>query len=210
MKNILITGCGSGLGKVLSENKYHNIFSHYRSVENPPVNSIIGDLRDINVLNSLSQFIDDNNINVFINNVGVYLNGPISEVSDEEMIDVININLISSMLLLKRVYSYFSKKNSGLIININSLAGKTPAANESVYCASKFGLCGFSKSIQLEAIGTGIRIVDLYPGAIKTRMTEDRKNYDSLIDPNDIASLIYDIIGNEKTCYPNEIILRKN
>jgi short-subunit dehydrogenase len=210
MKNILITGCGSGLGKVLSENKYHNIFSHYRSVENPLDNSIIGDLRDINVLNSLSQFIDDNNINVFINNVGVYLNGPISEVSDEELIDVININLISSMLLLKRVYSYFSKKNSGLIININSLAGKTPAANESVYCASKFGLCGFSKSIQLEAIGTGIRIVDLYPGAIKTRMTEDRKNYDSLIDPNDIASLIYDIIGNEKTCYPNEIILRKN
>jgi short-subunit dehydrogenase len=210
MKNILITGCGSGLGKILSENKYHNIFSHYRFVENPPVNSIVGDLRDINVLNSLSQIIDDNDINVFINNVGVYLNSPISEISDEELIEVINVNLISSMLLLKRIYSYFKKKNGGLIININSLAGKTPAANESVYCASKFGLCGFSKSIQLEAIGTGIRIVDLYPGAIKTRMTKDRQNYDNLIDPNDIAALIYGIIENEKTCYQNEIILRKN
>jgi short-subunit dehydrogenase len=210
MKNILITGCGSGLGKILCENKNHNIFSHYRSIENLPVNSILGDLRDINVLNSLSQFIVDNDINVFINNVGVYLNGPISEVSDEELIDVINVNLISSMLLFKRVYSYFNKKNEGLIININSLAGKTPAANESVYCASKFGLYGFSKSIQLEAIGTGIKIVDLHPGAIKTRMTKDRKNYDSLIDPNDIATLIYDIIENEKTCYQNEIILRKN
>lgn len=210
MKNILITGCGSGLGKVLSENKNHNIFSHYRFIENPSISSITGDLRDINVLNSLSQFIIDNDINVFINNVGVYLNSPITEVSDEELIDVINVNLISSMLLLKRVYSYFNKKNGGLIININSLAGKTAAANESVYCASKFGLSGFSKSIQLEAIGTGIRIVDLYPGAIKTRMTKHRQNYDSLIDPNDIASLIYDIIENEKSCYQNEIILRKN
>lgn len=210
MKNILITGCGSGLGKVLCENKNHNIFSHYRSIENPQVNSILGDLRDMNVLNSLSKFIVDNDINVFINNAGVYLNGPISEVSDEDLIDVINVNLISSMLLLKRVYSYFNEKNRGLIININSLAGKTPAANESVYCASKFGLYGFSKSIQLEAIGTGIKIVDLHPGAIKTRMTKDRKNYDSLIDPNDIATLIYDIIENEKTCYQNEIILRKN
>lgn len=210
MKNILITGCGSGLGKSLCKNKHHNIFSHYRSIENPPVNSIIGDLRDINVLDSLSQFIVDNDINVFINNVGVYLNSPITEVSDEELIDVINVNLISSMLLLKRVYSYFNKKNNGLIININSLAGKNATANESVYCASKFGLSGFSKSIQLEAIGTGIRIVDLYPGAIKTRMTKNRQNYDRLIDPNDIASLIYDIIDNEKTCYQNEIILRKN
>ena len=41
-------------------------------------------------------------------------------------------------------------------------------------------------------------------------MTKHRQNYDNLIDPNDITSLIYDIIENEKTCYPNEIILRKN
>lgn len=210
MKNILITGCGSGLGKVLSENKSHNIFPHFRSIENPPDNSIVGDLRDINVLNDLTKFITDNNINVFINNVGIYLNSPITEVSDDELIDVINVNLTSSILLLKRVYSYFKEKNEGLIININSLAGKTPAANESVYCASKFGLHGFSKSMQLEAIGTGVRVVDLYPGAIKTRMTQHRPNYDNLIDPNDVSSLIYSIIDNDKTYYQNEIILRKN
>lgn len=210
MKNILITGCGSGLGKILLENKSHNVFPHFRSIENPPSNSIVGDLRDINVLNSLTKFIVDSNINVFINNVGIYLNSPITEISDDELIDVINVNLISSMLLLKRVYSYFKEKNEGLIININSLAGKTPTANESIYCASKFGLKGFSKSIQLEAIGTGIKIVDLYPGAIKTRMTQGRSNYDNLMDPNDIASLIYDIIDNDKTYYQNEIILRKN
>lgn len=210
MKNVLITGCGSGLGKVLSENKKHNIFSHYRSLENPSQNSIVGDLTNFEFINSFSGFLEKNNIDVFINNAGAYLNGPIEEVSDDQIIDLINVNLLSPILLLKKVFRYFRQKNSGLIININSLAGKTPTANESVYCASKFGLQGFSKSIQLEAIGTGIRVVDLYPGAIKTRMTMHRPNYHNLIDPNDISSLIYDIIENEKTYYQNEIVLRKN
>lgn len=208
--NILITGCGSGLGKVLSENKSHNIFPHYRSADNPIPNSIVGELTDFQFLNTFSSFLEEKNIEVFINNAGKYLSGSIEQVSDEEIVDVLNVNLTSSVLLLKKVYSYFKQKNSGLIVNINSLAGKTPAANESVYCASKFGLHGFSKSMQLEAIGTGIRIVDLYPGAIKTRMTKHRPNYENLMDPNDVSSLIYDIIENDKTYYQNEIILRKN
>ena len=208
--NILITGCGSGLGKVLSENKTHNIFPHYRSVDNPTPNSIVGELTDFEFLNSFPSFLEEKNIEVFINNAGKYLSGPIEQISDGEIIDILNVNLISSVLLLKKVYDYFKQKNSGLIININSLAGKTPAANESVYCASKFGLHGFSKSMQLEAIGTGIRIVDLYPGAIKTRMTKHRPNYENLMDPNDVSSLIYDIIENDKTYYQNEIILRRN
>lgn len=208
--NILITGCGSGLGKVLSENKSHNIFPHYRSSDNSTPNSIVGDLTNFEFLNTFSSFLEEKNIDVFINNAGKYLSGPIEQISDDEIVDVLNINLTGSVLLLKKVYTYFKKKNCGLIININSLAGKTPAANESAYCASKFGLHGFSKSMQLEAIGTGIRVVDLYPGAIKTRMTKHRPNYENLIDPNDVSSLIYDIIENNKTYYQNEIILRKN
>lgn len=208
--NILITGCGSGLGKVLSENKNHNIFPHYRYSDNPSSNCIVGDLTNSQTLNKFSQFLVEKNIDIFINNAGTYLNGPIEKTPDEEIINLINVNLLSSILLTKKVYSYFKEKNSGLIININSLAGKNSAANESVYCASKFGLHGFSKSIQLEAIGTGIRVVDLYPGAIKTRMTKHRPNYESLIEPTDIATLIYDIIENKKTFYQNEIIIRKN
>lgn len=208
--NILITGCGSGLGKVISDNSNHNIFRHYRTNDNPPPNSIVGDITDLNVINSFSQFLIDNDIDVFINNAGKYLKGSIDQVSDNKIVDVIQTNLISPILILKRVYSHFKSKNSGLIININSLAGKNASANESVYCASKFGLDGFSKSIQLQSVETGIKIIDLYPGAIKTRITKDRPNYETFIDPNDIASLIYDIIENKKTYYPNEIILRKN
>lgn len=208
--NILITGCGSGLGKVLSENKNHNIFPHYRHTDNPSSDCIVGDLTDTQTLDKFSQFLNEKNIDVFINNAGKYLGKPIEESSDDEIVELMNVNLLSSILLLKRVYSFFKQKKSGMIININSLAGKTASPNESVYCSSKFGLHGFSKSLQLEAIGTGIKIIDLYPGAIKTRMTKHRPNYENLMSPNDIASLVYSLIENDKTYYQNEIILRKN
>jgi len=209
MKNILITGCSSGLGNSLSHNKRHNIFTHYRTSDKLSSNSIIGDLNDINFLNTFDSFIKEKNINVFINNAGVYHSECLTNTSDQTVIDLINTNLISPILLTKRICSYFKERGEGTIININSLAGKNPSSNEAVYCASKFGLSGFSKSLQIELIGSGIEIVDLYPGAMKTRMTKHRPNYENLMDPDHISDLIYDIIENSKTYYLNEIVIRR-
>ena len=106
------------------------------------------------------------------------------------------------------VYKYFLEREKGRIININSVAGLYPSANESIYCASKFGLKGFSKSIQLEAVGTGIEVTDVYLGGVQTRMTQHRDNYDELMIPEDIAECIIDL-ANTKTFYVNEITLRR-
>ena len=110
--------------------------------------------------------------------------------------------------MLQVVYKYFLEREKGRIININSVAGLYPSANESIYCASKFGLKGFSKSIQLEAVGTGIEVTDVYLGGVQTRMTQDRDNYDDLMRPEDIAECIIDL-ANTKTFYVNEITLRR-
>ena len=65
-----------------------------------------------------------------------------------------------------------------------------------------------SKSIQLEAVGTGIEVTDVYLGGVRTRMTEDRDNYEDLMRPEDIAECIIDL-ANTKTFYVNEITLRR-
>ena len=67
---------------------------------------------------------------------------------------------------------------------------------------------GFSKSIQLEAVGTGIEVTDVYLGGVQTRMTQHRNNYDELMRPEDIAECIIDLM-NTKTFYVNEITLRR-
>ena len=198
-RNILITGCSSGLGHALFNKVWEddnlNPFGHYRTEDGDP-HALIGDITDSDFPEKLDNYIRENKIDCFINNAGVYEG------------DIIDTNLGSQIRMLQVVYKYFLEKEKGRIININSVAGLYPSANESIYCASKFGLKGFSKSIQLEAVGTGIEVTDVYLGGVRTRMTEDRDNYEDLMRPEDIAECIIDL-ANTKTFYVNEITLRR-
>ena len=198
-RNILITGCSSGLGQALFNRVWEDDnltpFAHYRSEHGDP-HALIGDITDSNFPEKLDNYIRENKIDCFINNAGVYEG------------DIIDTNLGSQIRILQVVYKYFLEREKGRIININSVAGLYPSANESIYCASKFGLKGFSKSIQLEAVGTGIEVTDVYLGGVQTRMTQHRNNYDELMRPEDIAECIIDLM-NTKTFYVNEITLRR-
>lgn len=205
--NILITGCGSGLGQALLEEsikKNLSVFPHYRNSST----HFSGDICDSGFSDRLCQYVREKNIDVFVNSAAIYCGGPLLETPDSDIERTIATNLTSQILMLKKVFGYFVGKKSGLIININSLSGIYPAKNESVYSASKFGLKGFSKSLQLEAIGTGVEVLDVYPGAIQTRMTEERPNYQTLMKSDEIASQILDLISDKKH-YVNEVILRK-
>ena len=197
--NILITGCSSGLGEALfNETCKHDhlkSFAHYRSNLVDPY-ALIGDITDDSFPDKLDDYIRSREVDCFINNAGV-LEG-----------NVIETNLVAQIKMLQVVYKYFLEKQRGKIININSVAGIYPSANESIYCASKFGLKGFSQSLQLEAVGKGIEIMDVYLGGVQTRMTKDRLSYDSLMKPDDVAMQIIDLI-NTKSYYVNEITLRR-
>ena len=180
-RNILITGCSSGLGHALFNKVWEddnlNPFGHYRTEDGDP-HALIGDITDSDFPEKLDNYIRKNKIDCFINNAGVYQG------------EIIDTNLGSQIRMLQVVYKYFLEREKGRIININSVAGLYPSANESIYCASKFGLKGFSKSIQLEAVGTGIEVTDVYLGGVQTRMTQDRDNYDDLMRPEDIAESV--------------------
>ena len=211
--NILITGCGSGLGRGFFEMRKdysHNVFPHFREPtsyiplegDNQP---LIGDITDPMFYDKLSSFLEDNNINVFVNNAALHKQENLLDTSDEDIIAMVNTNLTSQILVLKRVYKFFKEKGEGLIININSVASKYPSPKETIYSATKSGL----NALQLESIGDRIEIVDFFPGAMQTRMTLGRDNYETLMNVKDVAAMIYDVISNDRNISMNEIVIRK-
>jgi short-subunit dehydrogenase len=210
VRRILITGCGGGLGEALmneSRKRGHKVFPHYRR-GGSETSVLTGILTDYSFVERFNSYMQINNVDTFINNAGQYLGGPIGETSDESIKTIIDTNVTAQILLMKKAFKRFKSMKSGLIININSLAYQQPSANETIYCATKFALKGFSKALQMEAIGTGVEIIDVHPGGIQTGMTSGRPNYDSLMKREDVASQVVNLIDRGSS-YTNEIILRK-
>lgn len=220
---VLITGSSKGLGRslalVFARNNY-NVIIHGRNrkrleeVEqgvkewNVECDVIQGHLSESRTIEKLAEIAWEKRIDVLINNAGVHSKSPIAEVRDVEIREVIETNLIAPMLLIKRVSWMFKLEWGGIIININSMAGKEPNFIEPVYCASKHGLRGFTSSLQWH---TNVRVIDVYPGAMKTDMSKGREDFNNLIEPDEVASAIFAIAEDYKSLKIKEIdIGRKN
>lgn len=201
MKTVMITGTNRGLGAALVREFYlcpfgeYRIIGHsrkYNNVNNQDIDycEICGDLRDENTISKLVTNADRCDLDILINNAAIYSNLTIEEMTKEQYKEVIEVNLLSVINLTSAIWSILKRKKSGLIININSHAGKEGRFGESAYVASKFGLRGFSESIREEGIKHNISVIDVYVGAIKTDMTRARKDWKKLIDPNEVAGAI--------------------
>jgi len=194
--NILITGSQGGLGKEIYKKvkaTKHSVFQHSRS-SNTDINCDFNKLEEVK---KIQEFIREKQINCLINNSGVYSNKEFTSLTEEEIFNIINVNLIAPILLTKYVYkNIIQNKSQGLIININSLAGKYPSYNESIYCASKFGLSGFGSSLSINQKKSNVKVIDCFIGAMKTNMTINRDNYENLMEPSEISEFIINLIDS--------------
>lgn len=224
-KTALITGASRGLGKslalVFASNGY-NIILHGRDEER--LNSVrqeilkgkvdcyvvIGDITQEQTIINLADCAEKADIDILINNAGIYLQKPVDETSPYELKKVIDVNLVSPILLTKSIFELFKKKSSGLIININSYAGKNFSQLESVYCASKHGLRGFMGAFQFEALKYNVPIINIYSGAMYTDMTAERKDTEKFIQTEEVAEFIYNTVRDYSSMRISEIdIFRK-
>lgn len=110
---------------------------------------------------------------ILINNAGVGLfSGSFqhTELADFEWL--LNINLLGTIYMTKAFYPYFLEMNEGHIVNLSSVFGLAGAANQSAYCTSKFAVRGFTETLRMELMGTGIRTTAVHPGGIKTNIVK--------------------------------------
>lgn len=107
-------------------------------------------------------------IDILINNAGVEFTSPYHELSEENILDVIRVNLEAAMMMTWLVLPQMLKQGRGHIINISSLAGRANPALQEPYAASKAGLIAFTYSLRASYRRQGVSASVVVPGFVET------------------------------------------
>jgi len=146
---------------------------------------------------------------VLINNAGIGIFGPASEMSPEDWRAVIETNLSGAFHCCREAIPQMRRRGGGDIINISSLAGKNPFAGGAAYNASKFGLNGFSEALMMEVRYDGIRVAYVMPGSVATEFGRgSAAKADWALTPDDVAEGVVDLLRTPRRALFSRIEMR--
>ncbi len=107
-------------------------------------------------------------VHALINNAGMHVRGPVASLEPEDLGRMIDVNLRAPIVLSRLAVPFIEQSGGGAIINVASLAGRTPVPGAATYSASKFGLRAFTLALAEELAGTGVKLAAISPGPIDT------------------------------------------
>ncbi|WP_460368363.1 3-oxoacyl-ACP reductase family protein [Pseudomonas sp. Tul1A2] len=110
-------------------------------------------------------------IDLLVNNAGITRDGLLATMSARDLIDVIQTNLIGTMLCCQQVVPGMLRQRSGCIVNISSVAAQKPGKGQSNYAAAKGGVESLTRALAVELAPRNIRVNAVAPGIVKTEMS---------------------------------------
>jgi NAD(P)-dependent dehydrogenase (short-subunit alcohol dehydrogenase family) len=228
-KVVLITGGSSGIGKSIGEFLHHKGFVVYGTSRNPEriLNSVFPlialDVRDADSIHAAvaKVIVTSGRLDVVVNNAGVGITGPLEEIPMQEIKNNFETNLFGPIEVMKAVLPQMRSQQSGLIINITSIAGYMGLPYRSVYSASKGALELITEALRMEVKSFGIHITNVAPGDFATNIASGRfhapvlkgsvyetsygntlktmdEHVDSGSNPNEMAEAVYHIIQDRE------------
>ncbi|GAA4312212.1 SDR family oxidoreductase [Compostibacter hankyongensis] len=228
-KVILVTGGAQGLGKAISHTlaELSGATLLIADIQQEKAEAVAAGIRQegkkavsvkLNLCNEKS--IDDavilvreqfGRLDVLVNNAGVDVTKPITEMSVAEWDSVINVNLRGPFLMAKAFLPMMAEQGSGHIINIISTAALRGWTEASAYHASKWGLRGFTQALFTEARRSGIKVSAVIAGGMKTPFLLDRfpdLDQSKLQDPANVARTIRFLLSQPpETVIPEVMVL---
>ncbi|KAM9326116.1 retinol dehydrogenase 8-like [Gastrophryne carolinensis] len=195
MKNVLITGCSSGIGLAIAaklakdEMKRFKVYATMRNLgkQDDLLNAAegyIGKTLEIKQLDVCSEesikdcvnSIPDRRVDILVSNAGMGLIGPIECQSIEEMKTVMDTNFFGLVRLLKEILPDMKKRKNGHIVIISSVMGIQGILFNDVYAASKFAVEGFCESLAIQALKFKLQLSLIEPGPVITEF--EKKVYE--------------------------------
>lgn len=219
-KTVIITGGGSGLGLALAHQYYKNFnvcligrtetkleqaVQTFSSSSDNNVTYKVCDVTQYDYVESVLQSIFDNEeVHLLINNAGMGRFQPLNELTESDIRHMIETNVFGTIYPTKAAYLLFQKQGYGKVMNIISTAGLRGKVNESVYCASKFAVRGFTESLVKEWEGTGIYPTAVYMGGMDTPFWDDTDHISDrsrLKSPATVAEMIVEQDDNRSEIF---------
>ena len=144
-------------------------------------------------------------IDILVNNAGYHQRGLAAEVGVADLGKMVDVNLKAPIMLSRIALPYLREAGGGAIINVGSLAGRTPVPGSATYAATKAGLRSFTYSMFEELRGSGIKIATVSPGPIDTGfimsdvdVVSDLTFSQPISTAEQVAQAILDLCGNDQ------------
>lgn len=184
---ILITGITSGFGKAMAERLSgdgHKVYGTHRHAKDfiPGVKYIQVEATDEKqVEEAVNQVLEaEGRIDIFINNAGMGIGGPLEFSSLEDARYQMDVNWMGMVRFLHYVVPVMRRQCYGKIICFSSIGGLMGLPFQGLYSASKFAIEGYCEALRLELRKSGVKVVVIEPGDFATHFTAQRK---SVSDP---------------------------
>jgi short-subunit dehydrogenase len=220
-KSVIITGGSEGVGAAaarLFAEAGANLMLVARNRKN--LEAIAAELRDKSRVEIFPMDVSDadscedlikktqfefGRIDVLVNNAGFQARGYVESVTAEDLGRTIDVNLRAPIMLTRLALPHIREAGGGAIINVASLAGRTPVPGSAAYSASKFGLRAFTFSLAEEIRDSGIKLAVVSPGPISTQFiladidkTSDLTFSQPISSAEEVAQVILDLCGNNQ------------
>ena len=140
-------------------------------------------------------------VDCLVNNAGVLDPGPLVRLRVEALERMLAVNLAGPLLVTR--LPAMLRRRASVIVNVASLLGKFGAADYVTYCASKFGVIGFTEALAAELADTGIRVLAVCPAQVDTPMASktgvSARERAGLLKPARVARVVADLaLGRRK------------
>ena len=227
-KVVLVTGCSSGIGletAIECARQGHTVYATVRDKDRctdltrrivsenlTDITILEMDVSDTNSIDSTFSTIirATNKIDVLFNNAGFMIIGSLEDLTVNEMENQIYTDLMGPLYLTKLVIPHMRTQNSGLIINMSSVAGRIGFQFSSAYCISKFGIEAMTESLRRELASKNINVCLIEAGIVNTKFFENMKRSNvsrksSYTKETDEMEAIVNKINKENWTQPDKI-----
>ena len=206
MRKVLITGGSRGIGKAIAERFEEGGYQ----VVTPSRQEM--DLADIESINRYAEIHKDEYYDVIVNNAGINEVNLIEDITDIELSNMMQVNLIAPIMLLRAFTGKMKEHHYGRIINIASIWAVVSKDGRCVYSATKNGIHGVTATLSVELAPHNILVNTVCPGFTMTDLTKKNNSPEAIAqitkdipigrmaEPSEIAEVVF-FLGNETNTY---------